>query len=472
MNAINNHTPINVFWIRRDLRLTDNAGLYHALKEGLPVLLLFIFDKNILDQLSNNTDARVDFIYQQLLKLNKELEINGSSLLVKYDTPNNAWEEVTSTVNVKSVFTNHDYEPYARTRDEALSEFLAQKGIGLKTYKDQVIFEKSEVQKADGKPDTVFTPYYKQWQLKLSPFYLKSYPTEKYFNNLYQSPNSPLFNSPQGETQGVSVIMHIPRSERAGRGNFEIPTLEEMGFTATDVQFPSVNYKSKLDGYETNRDFPAKNATTHLGLHLRFGTVSIRQVASVAIAQKADKWLSELAWREFYMMILWHFPHTVNKSFKPAYDHIEWRNNEQEFTAWCNGETGYPLVDAGMKELNATGFMHNRVRMVVASFLCKHLLIDWRWGEAYFAEKLLDYEQASNVGGWQWACGSGNDAAPYFRVFNPELQLKKFDQKMEYVFRWAPIYKQALFPIPIVVHEFARQRVLAAYKKALNDKAS
>ncbi len=472
MTTRSNLTPINVCWLRRDLRLTDNAALYHALKQKDPVLVLFIFDKNILDQLANKTDARVDFIHQQLVKLKKILETHGSSLLVKYDKPDNAWEQVTLSFDVKSVFTNHDYEPYARKRDETLSKFLAQKGIAFKTYKDQVIFEKSEVQKADGKPYTVFTPYYKQWQLKLNDFYLKSYPTEKFFSNLCQVGNLPLFNSSQGETQSGYGIVHIPLSEGPGGGNFEIPTLKEMGFSEANVDFPSVNYQSKLIGYETDRDFPAKNATTRLGLHLRFGTISIRAVAREAIAQKADKWLSELAWREFYMMILWHFPHTINSAFKPAYDRIQWRNNEKEFIAWCKGETGYPLVDAGMKQLNKTGFMHNRVRMVVASFLCKHLLIDWRWGEAYFAEKLLDYEQASNVGGWQWACGSGNDAAPYFRVFNPELQLKKFDPKMEYVFKWAPEYKRVLAPILIVGHTFARDRVLATYKKALNEEAS
>ncbi len=473
MTTKNNRPPINVCWLRRDLRLSDNAALYHALKQEEPVLALFIFDKNILAQLANKADARVDFIHQQLLKIKKELESHGSSLIVKYDTPDNAWEELITTFDIKDVFANHDYEPYARKRDEALSKFLAQKGIGFKTYKDQVIFEKSEVQKADGKPYTVFTPYYKQWQLKLNEFYLKSYPTEKYFSNFYKVSNSALIISPQGKTQGeVLEKKHISVFEEKERGEFKLPSLAQMGFTATDVEFPSVAYQKKLNGYEKDRDFPAKNATTHLGLHLRFGTLSIRAVAREAIAQKADKWLSELAWREFYMMILWHFPHTINSSFKPAYDRIEWRNNEQEFTAWCNGETGYPLVDAGMKQLNQTGFMHNRVRMVVASFLCKHLLIDWRWGEAYFAEKLLDYEQASNVGGWQWACGSGNDAAPYFRVFNPELQLKKFDPKMEYVFKWAPMYKQALAPMPIVEHVYARERVLAAYKKALNEKAS
>lgn len=440
---------VNICWLRRDLRLTDNAALYRALRAELPVIVLFIFDTNILQQLSNKADARVDFIHQQLAKINDELATLGSSLLVKMNTPAKAWQEVIEEFGVKAVYTNHDYEPYAKERDNEISAFLKQRDIGFHTYKDQVIFEKSEVQKADGTPYTVFTPYYKQWQAKLNEFYLSSYPTEKYFKNLYQChAKSPLLDSPGG-------------------GKFKFPSLKDIGFSESNTKFPSINYKDKLAGYEKDRDFPAKNATSRLGLHLRFGTVSIRQVARTAIAQKADKWLSELAWREFYQMILWHFPYTVNGAFKPAYDQIQWRNNEKEFEQWCKGETGYPLVDAGMKELNTTGFMHNRVRMVVASFLCKHLLIDWRWGEAYFAEKLLDYDQASNVGGWQWACGSGNDAAPYFRVFNPELQLKKFDPKMEYVFKWAPEYRRALLPVPIVDHDFARKRVLEAYKKAL-----
>ena len=440
MSRKNNEPLVNICWLRRDLRLDDNAALYHALKGENPVLLVFIFDRNILDRLENKADARVDFIHQQLSKINDKLIKKGSSLLIKYNTPENAWQEIVKDFKIEKVYTNHDYEPYARKRDKKIEDFLKQNDIAFHTFKDQVIFEKGEVKKADGTPYTVFTPYYKQWQLKLNEFYLKSYPTEKYFKNLYQS------------------------------SGFDLPSLAQIGFSPSDAKFPSSNYQDKLDGYEKDRDFPAKNATTHLGMHLRFGTLSIRKVVSEALTQKADKWVSELAWREFYMMILWHFPHTVNSAFKPAYDQIQWRNNEKEFGLWCKGETGYPIVDAGMKELNNTGFMHNRVRMVVASFLCKHLLIDWRWGEAYFAEKLLDYEQASNVGGWQWACGSGNDAAPYFRVFNPELQLKKFDPKMEYVFKWAPEYKQAIAPMPIVNHEFARKRVLEAYKKALNEK--
>lgn len=434
-------TEISVCWLRRDLRLEDQAALYHALKSDYPVLCLFIFDQHILSQLANKADARVDFIHQTLTKLQAKLEQKGSSLLVKHGKVEQVWPEIIKTYRVRAVYTNTDYEPYATERDDKLAEYLRSENIGFFSYKDQVLFEKSEVVKADGKPYTVFTPYYKQWLQKVDQFYLKPYPTRKYFGNLLK-------------------IQHLP-----------FPSLAELGFEASGKAFPSTHFENKLPQYDKSRDFPALDATTHIGLHLRFGTLSIRAVAQEAIAQKADKWLSELAWREFYMMILWHFPHTAGHSFKPAYDHIKWRNNEADFKAWCSGKTGYPLVDAGMRQLNETGFMHNRVRMVVASFLCKHLLIDWRWGEAYFAEKLLDYDQASNVGGWQWACGSGNDAAPYFRVFNPELQLQKFDPKMAYVYRWAPEYQSALAPVPIVAHEFARDRALKAYKLALNEKA-
>ncbi|RZL18683.1 MAG: deoxyribodipyrimidine photo-lyase [Pedobacter sp.] len=429
--------PISICWLRRDLRLEDNAALYHALKSNYPVLILFIFDKNILDKLPSRTDARVTFIHQQLRKLQTKLEQKGSSLCIKHGSPQEIWPEILKEYNVKEVYTNHDYEPYARKRDDGLQEFLQSEGIKFHTFKDQVIFEKNEIIKADGKPYTVFTPYYKLWLKTLSDFYIKSYPTDKYFKNLLQ----------------IQTL--------------NLPTLKQIGFEETSQTLPDLNFESRLQNYAKERDYPARDATTHIGVHLRFGTVSIRKVVQEAQKQKADKWLSELVWREFYMMILWHFPHTANHAFKPAYDNIAWRNNEAEFSAWCEGKTGYPLVDAGMRQLNETGFMHNRVRMVVASFLCKHLLIDWRWGEAYFAEKLLDYDQASNVGGWQWACGSGNDAAPYFRVFNPELQLKKFDPKMEYTLKWAPEYSLPILPMPIVNHAFARDRVLKTYKKAL-----
>lgn len=429
---------INICWIRRDLRLEDNAALHHALKSENQVLLLFIFDKNILDKLSDRTDARVTFIYETILQLNKRLKAYQTSILVKYGTPETIWSEVLTTYNVSCVFSNHDYEPYARERDSALAKFFHSKNIVFRTFKDQVVFEKNEVIKTDGKPYTVFTPYFRQWQQKLNDYYLKPYPSDKYFDNFLNSPS------------------------------FEMPSLQQMGFEKSSRKLPGTDFENRLTDYENKRDYPAADATTHIGIHLRFGTISIRHAAHEALAQNARKWLSELAWRDFYMMILWHFPHTVNKSFKPAYDNIRWRNNVEEFSAWCEGRTGYPIVDAGMRQLNQTGYMHNRVRMIVASFLTKHLLIDWRWGESYFAEKLLDYEMASNVGGWQWACGCGNDAAPYFRVFNPELQTRKFDPDYKYIYKWAPEYKQQKHIKPIVEHAFARERILKVFREALN----
>ncbi|ETZ21255.1 deoxyribodipyrimidine photo-lyase [Pedobacter sp. V48] len=430
---------INVCWFRRDLRLDDNAALYEALRGPYPVLILFIFDTKILKKLSNQEDPRVTFIHHTLQEIHSELATQGSTIAVKHGTPEEVWIEILKSYNVKAVYTNHDYEPNAIERDDALAEYLASEQIEFKTFKDQVLFEKNEILKADGKPYTVFTPYFNQWRAKLNEFYIKSYPASNYFSNLFKTPPLP------------------------------IPTLAEIGFKESGQKFPSKRFSSKLTDYEDKRDFPAVDATTHIGIHLRFGTVSIREAAQQALKQKADKWLSELAWRDFYMMILWHFPRIVHQSFKLAYDNIKWQNNESDFEAWCGGKTGYPLVDAGMRQLNQTGYMHNRVRMVVASFLTKHLLIDWRWGEAYFAEKLLDYEMASNIGGWQWSCGCGNDAAPYFRVFNPELQAKKFDPDQAYIDRWLPEYKQQKHVKPIVEHAFARERVLKVFKDALNE---
>jgi len=429
---------ISICWLRRDLRIDDNAALYHALKSPYPVLILFIFDKNILDKLNAKDDARVTFIYDTIQNLQTDLKKYKSSLLVLNDTPEKAWQQVLETYDVKEVFANHDYEPYAREREDALTEFLSSENISFKTFKDQVIFDKDEVVKADGKPYTVFTPYFRQWEKKLNNFYKKAYPVGKYTKNFLST--DPL----------------------------QIPTLAQMGFEESSQKFPAINFEEKLEGYEARRDFPGDEATTRIGMHLRFGTVSIRQAVRAAMDQKASKWLSELAWRDFYMMILWHFPYVSESCFKPAYDKIKWRNDEKEFEAWCSGNTGYPLVDAGMRQLNEIGFMHNRVRMVAASFLTKHLLIDWKWGESYFAEKLLDYEMASNVGGWQWACGCGNDAAPYFRVFNPALQEKRFDPKHTYIDKWLPEFKQEKHVEPIVEHAFARERVLKVFKEALS----
>jgi deoxyribodipyrimidine photo-lyase len=433
------HKPaVTIFWFRRDLRLSDNRGLFEALNAGLPVVPLFIFDRNILDKLSDRSDARVGFIQQELSTLNDELKAVGSLMLVKHASPEQAWEEVLNEYEVKNVFANHDYEPYARTRDEQLAILFSQKGIAFQTFKDGVIFEKDEVVKDDGKPYTVFTPYSRKWLQKWSETGIKTYPSETLLNHFEQQKNR------------------------------EIPSLESMGFESSSIRIPSKSYIQVLENYGKNRDFPALPATSRIGIHLRFGTLSIRELVQKAQSIADKTWLMELIWREFYFMILWHFPHTTKQAFKPAYDGIEWRNNEQEFTAWCEGKTGYPIVDAGMRELNTTGFMHNRVRMIVASFLCKHLLIDWRWGEAYFAQKLLDYEQASNVGGWQWAAGCGNDAAPYFRVFNPTLQTQKFDAQLVYVKKWVPEFSDPFtYSKPIVDHAFARDRVLKVYKKAL-----
>ena len=433
------NNTVNIFWFRRDLRLDDNAGLYHALKSDFPVLCVFIFDKAILDDLEDKDDARVTFIYYTIVELKQQLEKHGSSLLVIYDKAEQAWRSLIKDYNINTVFTNHDYEPYAKVRDEAVGDFLKEHNINFKTYKDQVIFEKAEVVKDDGKPYTVFTPYKRKWLDKLKPFYLQAYPTTQYLKNLHQT-------------------RHLP-----------LPGLKDIGFEKSTQHIPDKSYKNIIDDYAEKRDHPAVKGTSRIGIHLRFGTVSIRQLATDAYHAEEKTWLSELIWREFYMMILYHFPHTMDHAFRPEYDRIKWINDEDQFKAWCEGKTGFPLVDAGMRELNATGFMHNRVRMLTASFLSKHLLINWRWGEHYFARKLLDYEMASNVGGWQWAAGSGTDAAPYFRIFSPDAQLKKFDPKLEYIKKWVPEYADfSKYPQPIIDHAFARDRCLKAFKAALS----
>jgi deoxyribodipyrimidine photo-lyase len=428
-----------IFWFRRDLRLNDNAGLYHALKSGRAVLPVFIFDKDILDKLEDKDDARVTFIYQAILELNDELNLQGSGLLTLYDRPEHAWKHLINSYQITEVYANHDYEPNAKLRDEKIGKLLKEHNIPLKTFKDQVIFETGEVVKDDGDPYTVYTPYQRKWYGKLTPFYLKPYPTKKYNKNFFKT------------------------------DPFKIISTEDVGFTKSNREFPKVHYKELINNYAKARDFPAEKGTTHIGLHLRFGTVSIRELAKTAYGYDEKTWLNELIWREFYMMILHHFPQTINHSFKPAYDNIKWINNERQFEAWCKGETGYPLVDAGMRELNATGYMHNRVRMVTASFLTKHLLIDWRWGEHYFARKLLDYEMASNIGGWQWTAGCGTDAAPYFRIFSPDAQLKKFDPDLKYIKKWVPEYADfSKYPAPIIDHAFARDRCLKVFKEALS----
>ncbi len=428
---------IALFWHRRDLRFDDNAGLYKALKSGYLVKSIFIFDRNILDKLPKN-DQRVLFIHEALKELKAKYQTLGSDLYVFYGEPKDIYKKLISENNIAQVYTNRDYEPYALQRDKEIFNLLQNADIELIGAKDHVIFEKSEVVKDDQKPYTVFTPYSRKWKVKLNAFYLKSYPNEKYADKLIK-------------TEALNLI-----------------SLEEMGFSGEQIQdFPTNDLNQlSIERYGELRDIPSIRGTSRLSVHLRFGTISIRELAQIAL-KKNDTYLNELIWRDFYQMIIYHFPNSVYQSFKPQYDRIVWENNEEHFKAWCEGLTGYPIVDAGMRELNATGFMHNRVRMITASFLTKHLLIDWRWGEAYFAEKLQDFELASNVGGWQWAASSGCDAAPYFRVFNPELQTQKFDKEMIYIKQWVPEYGTSNYPKPIIDHKFARERVLARFKEAL-----
>jgi deoxyribodipyrimidine photo-lyase len=429
---------VNIFWFRRDLRLKDNAGLYHALKKGLPVVPVFIFDKNILDKLDDKKDRRVEFIHAVLEEIQSELIKAGSSLEVFYGTPQEVFKKLLTKYKADTVYANHDYEPYALVRESEIARLLKTKETNFLTFKDQVLLEKSEVMKDDGTPYTIFTPYSRKWKAVLTDYHLKAYPTKKYFKNFYR------------------------------QDSHKIPSLHSMGFIASGKPFPFKELKEELiKKYADQRNFPAIAGTSKLGVHLRFGTISIRELAARS-KNLSDTYLNELIWRDFYHMILWNFPDTgKGKAFKPLYDTIKWRNDEGEFEKWCTGKTGYPIVDAGMRELNATGFMHNRVRMITASFLSKHLLLDWRLGEAYFAQKLLDFDLAANNGGWQWAAGSGCDAAPYFRIFNPRLQTEKFDKQLKYVRQWVPELDSFDYPQPIVDHEFARKRCLDVYGKAL-----
>ncbi len=424
---------IAIFWFRRDLRLEDNLGLFFALQSKYPVIPLFIFDEDILEKLPKN-DARVGFIHESLLNINQKLQAIGSSILVKKGKTREVWQNLLQEFDVKEVFFNKDYEPYAINRDLAICDVLQINKTTFFSYKDQVIFEEKEITKADGLPYTVYTPYKNKWleQYKLTAP-VQEYDTNSKFSNFHEN-------------------------------NFIFPTLQEIGFEESVIKVIPHNLKNVTNYHET-RDFPALDSTTHLSPHLRFGTVSIRKLVNWAY-KKNDVFLSELIWREFFMQILFSFPKVVTHNFKSAYDGIQWLNNEEDFKRWCSGTTGYPMVDAGMRELNETGYMHNRVRMVVASFLCKHLLINWQWGEAYFAEKLLDFDLSANVGNWQWAAGTGCDAAPYFRVFNPEIQLQKFDEKGIYIRKWIPEFDLG-YGQPMIDHAFARDRAIATYKAGI-----
>ncbi|PWH82765.1 deoxyribodipyrimidine photolyase [Algibacter marinivivus] len=430
---------VNIFWFRRDLRLNDNVGFYEALKGKNPVLPIFIFDSEILDKLPED-DARVMFIHETLQEMKSTLQDkHNSSIALFYGKPISIYKALIEAYNIEAVYTNHDYEPYAKKRDAEIDTFLSKHHIQFNTFKDQVIFEKDDVTKSDGNPYLVYTPYMKRWKETFRKLDFKIYTSEKLLDNLISGVDLPSLN------------------------------LSDIGFKKSNQKIEPYTVNPKLiQDYEATRNFPAQDATSKLGPHLRFGTVSVRKMVKKAIAETNEIFWQELIWREFFMQILWHFPHTKDSSFKPKYDRIEWRNNENEFKAWCEGKTGYTLVDAGMRQLNQTGFMHNRVRMLVGSFLCKHLLIDWRWGEAYFAEKLHDYDMASNVGNWQWVAGCGVDAAPYFRIFNPTTQIQKFDKDLNYIKQWVPDFQELTYPQPIVDHKFARERCLETYKRALN----
>ena len=429
---------ISIFWFRRDLRLEDNVGLYHALESGFPVLPIFIFDTDILEKLENKNDQRVDYIHQALSYINEQLKAYDSALKTYYGKPLDIFQTLLEEYDIQAVFCNRDYEPQAIKRDTEIFDLYKEKNISFKAYKDQVIFDKNEIVKNDGKPYQVYTPYARKWREKLTADKYKSYQLN--FQNFFALNNS---------------VIH---------------SLKDIGFKKTDIEFNKPRLDPQIiDEYDKYRDYPAIQHTSQLGIALRFGTISIRKCVNFALLHN-QIWLSELIWREFFMQVLYHNPHVVNQSFKPKYDFIEWRNNEVEFQKWCDGKTGYPIVDAGMRQLNQTGYMHNRVRMIVASFLCKHLLIDWTWGEAYFAEKLNDYDLSANNGNWQWVAGSGCDAAPYFRVFNPTAQTEKFDKNFDYIKKWVPEFGTKNYPEPIVEHSFARERVLSEYAKALNEK--
>lgn len=430
-----------LFWHRRDLRISDNAGLFKALKHGGKVQPVFIFDTQILSELPKN-DQRILFIHQRIKELSASYKKLGACLWVFHGNPTRLIPDLVKEHTIQTVFCNRDYEPNAIKRDQIIYEELQKLNCNFSGSKDQVIFEKNEVVKPDGKPYHVFTPYMKRWKEKVNDFYLSSYPVEKYVANLNKGEEIP------------------------------VPGIAELGFSEKQTQgFPTDEIPAQIiQNYHETRDTPSIEGTSRLSIHLRFGTLSIRELIRKAITLNNEKFLNELIWRDFYQMILYWYPESVDHSFKPEYDHIEWEFDETQFQAWCNGLTGYPLVDAGMRELNETGHMHNRVRMVVASFLCKHLLHDWRLGERYFAEKLLDFELASNVGGWQWAAGSGVDAAPYFRIFNPTSQQERFDPEFKYIKKWVPEFNTPAYPKPIVEHKWARERVLERYKKALNSK--
>jgi deoxyribodipyrimidine photo-lyase len=425
---------INLFWFRRDLRLDDNTALNHALTGDIPVMAIFIFDTDVIDELTED-DPGISFIYDKLFEINNELLKHGSSLLIMKGDPESVWRKLIDSYNINAVYINKDYEPYSISRDHSIEVLLHKESISLFRFKDHVIFEETEILKSDRTPYTIFTPYKNKWLQKISDITTL---------NLYTE-----------ENVRMNYFKH----------RFTFLNLEELGFRESLIRVRPFDL-SVIGNYEKYRDFPSEDKTTYLGPHLRFGTISIRNIVKIALSENAG-FLSQLIWREFFMQILFNFPYVVTGNFRSKYDNVAWRINETEFELWCNGQTGFPMVDAGMRQLNKTGYMHNRIRMITAGFLCKQLLIDWRWGEAYFATKLLDYELSSNNGNWQWAAGTGCDAAPYFRVFNPQTQLQKYDHHKNYCRMWIEELDKSQYPKPMLDLNPARERVISAFKTGL-----
>lgn len=422
---------VSIFWFRRDLRLEDNVAFFHSLQSEYPVLPIFIFDDEILDELPKN-DPRLNFIHNQLKKLNSKLNRHDSSIKTFHSNYKKAWQHLDETYEIKEVYFNEDYEPYALERDKWVNSYFNSTKTKVNSFTDHVVFKPGVILKDNGLPYTVYTPFKNKWL--------------KHFE----------LNKPE--------ILPSPKLSNLLSKMEKFPSMGDLGFSITNIKVEPFSLVD-LDNYENTRDIPSLNATSYLGPHLRFGTVSVRGIID-QLKNNHFTFLSELIWREFFIQIMYHFPRVVTENFKPKYNGINWINNETDYQLWCKGKTGYPIVDAGMRQLNETGYMHNRVRMITASFLCKHLLIDWTWGEAYFAEKLLDYELASNNGNWQWVAGTGCDAAPYFRVFSPSAQTLKFDPDLNYIKKWVPEINELSYS-PMLDHKMARERAIKVYKTGI-----
>ena len=445
-------------WLRRDLRLFDHAALYHALTSGAQVICVFIFDKAILDSLPRS-DRRVAFIHASLCELKQELNALGSDLIVRHGSATALIPRLADEFDADAVYANRDYEPDAIERDEQIEDHLSSEGKSLHLFKDQVIFERDEILNLSGLMYQVFTPYKRAWLAKLNEQALASYQIRPHLQHLKPCAVSPMPDLAQLGFDAVSVAHLLP------------------GMDGGEQLFN--DFCNRIDGYHDARNFPAQKGVSYLSVHLRFGTVSIRELARTANqigSQGAQTWLSELIWREFYQQLLWHRPELVTHTFKTEYDTLPFPNNPDYFAAWCAGQTGFPLVDAAMRQLNQTGFMHNRLRMVAASFLVKDLLIDWRWGERYFATHLNDFDLSANNGGWQWAASTGCDAQPYFRIFNPTTQSQRFDPHGQFIRRYCPELAhlndknihapppQENYPAPLVDHATQRQAALTLFK--------